>query len=86
MKYITKEEVLQLNLTKKRGQHAENPVVTAAMKLRVGEYLLVEKKDWKIKNSIHQGIRDNSPARQARAKFLIKSLVDDKGWVIKRTA
>ena len=56
------------------------------MKLKIGEYLLVEKEEWKLKNSISQGIRDNSPARKARAKFSVKTLINDKGWVIKRIA
>lgn len=86
MKIISKTELDQLALIKKRGQHPQNPVVTEVMKLKIGEYLLVEKKEWKLKNNIHQGIRDNSPARKARAKFSVITLANEMGWVIKRIA
>jgi hypothetical protein len=84
MKYITKRDVEKLDLTKKRGQHPENPVVTIAMKLKIGEFLLVEKKDWKIKSYINQALRDSSPARKVRAKFKVKTLSNNTGWIVER--
>lgn len=84
MKIITKAEINKLTLIKKRGQHPENPVVTEVMKLKAGEWILVDKEDWKPKTPIHQGIRDNSPARKVKARFSIKTLADNKGWLIQR--
>lgn len=84
MKNITKEEAQALIVTNKRGQHPENPVITESMKLKVGEYLLVEKKDWHIKSLVSQALRDSSPVRHARAKFKVKQLSDKSGWIVKR--
>ena len=80
MKKITEEEASQLLLQPKgRG----TPVRTALLALKVGEYLLIEKKDWHWKTQTPvtycRRLEENH-----KVKFECHRIADGSGYLAKR--
>lgn len=79
MKTISKEEFEKLRLVPNRMEH---PVYIACMKLKVGEILKVEQKEWKFKGGIKTALGNYEYKMGMR--FSVKKLKNDGGWAVIR--
>lgn len=61
----------------------ENPVLREMRKMEIGQVLLVERKDWKIKSTLSMVI--SSKLREWGKKFVSRALENNKWWVVMRT-
>ncbi len=76
---IEPEEFERLTL---HGRGRSSPFYNAVLALKVGEALVIEKKDWKAKYS--PTIVVNRVAKKHGYKYLCGALPDRSGWAVKR--
>jgi hypothetical protein len=78
MRKISKEEAKQYTI-----QHGgSSPVRTAVMALEPGEFLLIEKKDWKPKNTPGQML--SRVTQRTGMEFKLKKIASGEGWLVER--
>jgi hypothetical protein len=81
MRKITKDEFLKMPV---KGRGGSSPVYTEILNLQPGEYLVIEKAEWK-KRQPPSRVSSYIGKRNSR-KFKSFSLLDNSGWVVERIA
>ncbi|MEO5569927.1 MAG: hypothetical protein ABIT08_08360 [Bacteroidia bacterium] len=75
------EEEAKLIITKPIGRVSRFRV--EAINLKVGEYLLIEKKEWDWKSAT-PSVMCRRVEKRSALRFDCKRMLDDTGWLIKR--
>ena len=78
MKKITKEEAAKLQ----RKLGSSTLVRTEVTFMKVGEILVIERKDWTQKKGPGQMIQ--RVTEKTKQKYMLKTLADESGWLVER--
>src|SRR5437879_1252927 len=79
MKKLTIEEYEQLSV---KGKGRSSPVFNSIINLKIGEALLIEKKDWNRKAA--PGTLVRYIEKKQNVKFTCCAIENGNGWVVKR--
>jgi hypothetical protein len=81
MKKLTKEEVDALDTTKAFDRKNSNEFIKEALKLSLGESLLIEKNEWKLKSKPPTVMNTGTIVRRGM-KMRVRTL--ENGWLVTR--
>jgi len=87
MKVLTKKELDSLKLVPSHGSKGNPNPITQAIRqdsFKVGDSLLVNKEDYKLKTKFGTYIQQHFRATRSDRKFSIRLLADLSGWVVTR--
>lgn len=81
MKKITQDEFLKTPL---KGRGRSSPVYNEIYNLQPGEYLRIEKSDWKKRQP--PGRVSSYIGKRTGRKYISSQILNDEGWIIQRVS